>query len=76
MLKWKRCDGEMTTETTVAAHNKGTNFITRIPAEVREALDIRPGWKLVWSVMGHVAVITARPLTLQEIEQLKLRKQK
>ncbi|MCL7412609.1 MAG: AbrB/MazE/SpoVT family DNA-binding domain-containing protein [ANME-2 cluster archaeon] len=66
----------MTTETTVAAHKKGTNYITRIPAEVREALDIRPGWKLVWSAVGHVAVITARPITPEEIEVLKHRKQK
>ncbi len=66
----------MTSETTVAASQNRDNLITRIPAEIRDALGIRPGWKLVWSTMGHVAVITARPLTAQEIEDLKNLKQK
>ncbi len=66
----------MVSETAVAATQNGTNFITRIPAEVREALGIRPGWKLTWSAVGHVAVITARPLTIQEIEELKKLKQR
>lgn len=67
---------KMTSETTVAASQNRDNLITRIPAEIRDALGIRPGWKLVWSTMGHVAVITARPLTAQEIEDLKNLKQK
>lgn len=67
---------KMTSETTVAASQNRDNYITRIPAEIREALGIRPGWKLIWSTMGHVAVVTARPLTVQEIEELKNLKQK
>ncbi len=66
----------MTAESTVAATQNGNNFITRVPAEIREALGIKPGWKLIWSTMGHVAIVTARPLTLQEIEELKNMKHK
>ncbi len=66
----------MTAESTVAATQNENNFITRVPAEIREALGIRQGWKLIWSTMGHVAIVTARPLTLQEIEEIKNLKHK
>ncbi len=59
----------MVSETTIALPANSSTFLTKIPAEVRDALKIRQGWKLVWSVVGHVALVTVRPLTPEELKE-------
>lgn len=51
--------------------------ITRVPIEVQTALGLKNGHKIKWVLTeGQIVLISARPLTAQEIEELKNLKQK
>lgn len=52
--------------------------ITRLPTEIQEALAIKDGYKIKWSVLteGHTAIITVRPPSIEELKAIRTLKQK